>query len=90
MELRTGTLPTHYHCTKKRGNCDQKTINVDRLEEQFEALLERIEIPESFHRWAIEQLKSEHSEEVEQSRLLRRKTVNCMTKLTLNWIDYWI
>ena len=61
----------HYHCTKKRGNCDQRTLNVDKLEEQFEELLDRIEIPESFHKWAIEQLRSEHTEEVEQRKLTK-------------------
>lgn len=63
----------HYHCTKKRGNCDQKTINVDKLEEQFETLLENIEIPESFHRWAIDQLRNEHSEEIEQRQLTQKR-----------------
>ena len=63
----------HYHCTKKRGDCDQKTVNVDKLEEQFETLLESIEIPESFHRWAIDQLKNEHSEEIEQRQQAQKK-----------------
>jgi hypothetical protein len=59
--------------TKKRGNCGQKTINVGKLEEQFETLLENIEIPESFHRWAIDQLRDEHSEKIEQRQLAQRK-----------------
>ena len=64
--LKDGTVRRylHYHCSKKKGKCEQKTINVDKLDGAFMELLQNIEIPESFHKWAIEQLKSEHSEEI--------------------------
>jgi len=50
----------HYmRCTKKnpKVRCSQKFIQVKDLEKQFYDLLESIEIPESFTRWAFKELR---------------------------------
>lgn len=51
----------YYHCTKRKDrNCSQKSIEEKVLAKQVEELLQSIEIPEEFHRWAIECLKEEN------------------------------
>lgn len=48
---------TYYHCTKrKKKKCNQKSIRIEDFEKQFNSLLERIEISESFKNWAIKHL----------------------------------
>lgn len=47
----------YYHCTKRKNpNCSQKPIETNKLEIQIVKLLQQIEIPESFHEWALRQL----------------------------------
>jgi len=51
---------TYYHCTKRRDtNCSQKTIRIEKLEEQILKKLSEIQIPNGFTEWAIEVLKEE-------------------------------
>lgn len=57
----------YYRCTKKKTKCSQKCIEVTKLEEQFENLLEKVYIPPEFAEWAIDELKLEHEKE-KQSR----------------------
>lgn len=54
---------THYHCTKRKGPCSQKTIRVENLEKQLDEILEKICIPKEFIAWAMEILRSENSKE---------------------------
>ncbi len=53
----------HYHCTKKRGPCSQKYIQVGVLEDQMYGLLSKIEIPQPFVDWALDILKEENRKE---------------------------
>ncbi|OGH14230.1 MAG: hypothetical protein A2687_05905 [Candidatus Levybacteria bacterium RIFCSPHIGHO2_01_FULL_38_26] len=47
----------YYHCTKrKKKECNQKGIRVEKFEKQFDALLERVQISENFKSWAIKYL----------------------------------
>lgn len=55
---------TYYRCTKRiNRNCSQKPIREEGLEKQIMNVLGKIEIPASFHQWAIKQLKVEQSKE---------------------------
>ena len=54
----------YYRCTKKiNPKCSQKTIRDTELEKQIIEILGKIEIPPSFHAWAIKYLKEEQSKE---------------------------
>jgi len=54
----------YYHCTKRKDpNCKQKSIRDEELELQIVELLKQIEIPESFHLWALQQLEKYVKEE---------------------------
>ncbi|MFA5779324.1 MAG: recombinase family protein [Elusimicrobiota bacterium] len=55
---------TYYHCTgKKDPNCSQQSITGKELEKQILSVLENIEIPFEFHRWAMKQLRLENEKE---------------------------
>ena len=77
---------TYYRCTKRvRIGCSQKPIKEEELERQALQTLERIEIPSSFHKWAIKQLKAEHQQEKQdRSHIFEsyNKALNsCVSKL---------
>lgn len=50
---------TYYRCTKRRGACAQRCVRIEELERQYSELLASIEIPESFHEWAIAEIKAD-------------------------------
>jgi len=55
---------TYYHCTKRiNPDCSQKTIRDTELERQIIEILDKIEIPSTFHKWAIKYLKEEQGKE---------------------------
>lgn len=55
---------TYYRCTKQmHPTCTQKTIREEVLEEQIAEILGNIQIPDSFHQWAINALKEEKIKE---------------------------
>jgi len=56
---------TYYHCTKKRGPCDQKWVRKEDLEAQVDNYLSRIQISEQFKNWALEQLQKDSKKETE-------------------------
>lgn len=56
----------YYHCTKRKNpNCSQKSIKIEDLEKQLEALLGKIEISERFKDWAIKYLNELNEQEKE-------------------------
>jgi len=66
---RHGTTYAYYHCTKKPSRdlkCSQKSIRLEKLEEQITEALEQIEIPERFKNWAIEYLNELNKEEAKE------------------------
>jgi len=81
----------YYHCTKRKNpNCSQKVVREEEIENQIMNILERIEIPPEFCKWAIEQLKTEHEkEQVDRNIILstqQRSYNTCIQKLD-NLID---
>lgn len=57
MENPTRLHYIYYHCTKRKVKaCRQKGIRVEKFEQQFDALLENIQISEGFKNWAISHL----------------------------------
>ncbi len=77
---------TYYRCTKRiKKDCSQKPVRLENFEKQIMALLERINIPPSFHEWAIEQLKTELENEntnrAEITRAQRKAYDRCVSKL---------
>jgi len=46
-------------CTKRKKKCSQKCIRREELEAQIDEILDSIEIPEDFVKWAIKQLEKE-------------------------------
>ena len=56
---------TYYRCTKRiKRDCSQKPIRDTELEIQIVDVLKTINIPPTFHQWAIKYLKEEQSKEV--------------------------
>ncbi len=86
---------TYYHCTKRiNPNCSQKTIRDSKLEKQIIEILEKIEIPSTFHQWAIKYLKEEQCKEtVDREKILSsqqkrldtsKKKLNSLFEMRLN------
>lgn len=76
----------YYHCTKRKNpDCSQKCIEQKELEKQITKILERIEIPHSFYRWAIKQLEKENKEELKDRNLIignqRSAYDNCVKRI---------
>jgi len=75
----------YYRCTKKKGACSQKCIEVSKLEKQFKDLLEKIYIPAEFSEWAVEELKKENEKEKASrglsTSLNNKNYTNCLNKI---------
>ena len=76
---------TYYHCTKRiNPKCSQKTIRDTELEKQIIDILDKIEIPSTFHHWAIRYLKEEQSKEtVDRDEILKsqqKRLDSCIRK----------
>ncbi len=54
---------TYYHCTKRKGPCGQKCIEVKELERQVKSTLSRVRPPQEFHDWAMKWLQNENGRE---------------------------
>lgn len=85
---------TYYRCTKKRGDCNQKCTEVNDLEEQFTNIIEKIDIPQAFHEWAIDELKADQQKEIsdrEQMILAARQrydeSLRKLDELVEGWLD---
>jgi site-specific DNA recombinase len=74
---KTGTVRTYQYmrCTKKNPNkmCEQRYIRTEVLESQIDTILETIEIPEAFYRWAIDELKNENDSRISEFVIQRAK-----------------
>jgi len=82
---------TYYHCSKRKNQkCTQKTIRVEKLEEQIIERLEAIQIPEDFKEWAMNAIRKENNKEFEGKKTIidsQQKSYNaCINKLN-NLID---
>ncbi len=77
---------TYYHCTKrKKIPCSQKNIRVENLEKQIKNVLEKIEIPNKFYQWALDELRERNKKEsINREELLstqQRQYNNCIQKV---------
>ncbi len=91
---RFGTRYTYYHCTKRIKKCNQKFIELKKLEEQIDFLLSQIEIPESFKDWAIKYLNELHDKEATEQIVVNKsvdeayddcvKEINNLVKLKIS------
>ena len=59
---------TYYRCTKKskKVKCSQKVIRVENLEKQIHDILSSIEIIPEFKNWALDILRDEFANEVNE------------------------
>lgn len=75
---------TYYRCTKRtKHNCSQKTVEVKKLEEQIQEILQRIVIPEEFIKFAIEVIDNDVEGDVQKNREFietYKKELNSLTK----------
>ena len=61
----------YYHCTKRtKKDCSQKTIVLDKLENQISQILRNIYIPQEIIEWAISSLKNDLSKDIEDRKKL--------------------
>lgn len=84
---------THYHCTKRKTKCSQSVIQIEDLEKQYEELLATIEIPESFHQWAIAEIKKDQARYIEergQSTEVARASYDAIVKKIDSLVDKYI
>lgn len=58
-----GSHYIYYHCTKRKGQCNQRSIEVKKLERQVLEILEKISLPPSFIEWAFKYLDKLDEEE---------------------------
>jgi len=76
---------TYYHCTKRKGPCSQKCIEVDELEKQIKKTLAKVQPPEEFHGWAMKWLQNENEREAaDRNAILSNQQKNyevCVKKL---------
>ncbi len=71
---RYGSHYVYYRCTKRKAHvdCSQKTIRVERLEQQIRELLERIRISDRFRDWALKHLRAAHEDAVATRKVVER------------------
>lgn len=84
----------YYRCSKKRGKCSQKSLELKDFEKQVSGLLEKITLPQDFHEWAINELKNDQQREVEDrnkilstARSRYDEVTNKIDKLVEGWIE---
>ncbi|OGG51749.1 hypothetical protein A2704_07030 [Candidatus Kaiserbacteria bacterium RIFCSPHIGHO2_01_FULL_54_36b] len=75
----------YYHCTKRKGPCAEKCIEVKELEKQVTETLSRVRPPEEFQSWAMKWLKNENGREAtDRNAILANQQKNydaCVRKL---------
>ena len=63
---------TYYHCTRKNPEhkCKQKVITIQKLETQIIDILKSIEILPQFKDWAIDIIKRDFHQELEEREMM--------------------
>jgi len=76
---------TYYHCSKKKGPCSQKTIRLEKLEEQFNKKLEEITIDEDYLALALDYLRDKQKNSGHEEKVVRQSVQSaydaCQTRL---------
>ncbi|MFH1544104.1 MAG: recombinase family protein [Patescibacteria group bacterium] len=49
----------YYRCTKSKGGCNQRYLEMKKMEKQLGTIIKEIKIPEAFHEWALEELQKD-------------------------------
>lgn len=49
----------YYRCTKSKGGCSQRYLEIKKMEKQLGIIIKKIKISEAFHEWAIEELQKD-------------------------------
>lgn len=75
----------YYHCTKRKGPCNQKCIEVKELERQVSETLGKVQPPKEFHSWAMKWLQNENGREAaDRNAILANQQKNydaCLRKV---------
>lgn len=65
---------TYYRCSKNKGHCTQRSMEVKTIDKRFSEIISKIKIPEEFHEWAIEELKKDHDKETTDRTSMLKST----------------
>lgn len=49
----------YYRCTKSKGGCSQRYLEIKKMEKQLGIIIEDVQISEAFHEWALEELQKD-------------------------------
>ena len=76
----------YYHCTKRKDpNCTQKAIEEKQLKKQVADILERLSLPEEFHKWAMKHFReSNETESAGRNQILfnlKKEYAQCLAKI---------
>jgi site-specific DNA recombinase len=72
---------THYHCTKSKGNCRQKTISEDKLEEQLSHIFRNIVLSEE-NAWSVKvKLNELYQDDIRYQNSIETNLVTRLQKL---------
>ncbi len=77
---------TYYHCTKRKDpNCTQGSIRLEKLDNEFDKTLAKLQISERFKDWAIKYLNEVSDKETEENvvtlKSLQAAKVDCESRL---------
>ena len=82
---------TYYHCTKRKNpKCTQKSIEEKELQKQIADVLETIEIPPEFHKWAMDVLREQNASEAKNREVIisnQRREFDAVSSKIDNLID---
>ncbi|KAB8154250.1 hypothetical protein EZY14_007380 [Kordia sp. TARA_039_SRF] len=67
-DISKGKFYTYYHCSKSKGECNQKSIRKELLDKQFESFITSLEIRANFIDWAEKWLKYLEQREVQKEK----------------------
>ncbi len=60
----------YYRCTKSKGGCSQRYLEMKKMEKQLGAIIKDIKISDAFHEWAIEELQKDLNRDTEDRKEL--------------------
>jgi DNA invertase Pin-like site-specific DNA recombinase len=76
---------TYYHCTKKKGKCNQGSVEIKDMEKQINEVLSKIQISKRFKDLALKYLREENDKEIASREAIissqRRTYEGCLKKL---------
>ena len=73
---------TYYHCTKRKGHCEQPWITSDELEKQIEEKIKAVQIDDEILEICLNLVKLKHKEELDSEVKMRQKW-----QIDLNYVE---